>query len=513
VSEQEARGGPHSGEPDRFDRWRGVAGLALGPGLALLLFLLPLDLATDAHRLAAIAALIVVFWVTEAIPLPATALLGVGLFVVAGVAPADVVLSAFSDQVIFLFIGSFMLAQAMQRHGLDRRIAYALLAHPWVGGSTYRTIWTMGLTAWLLSMWISNTASVAMLFPVAIAIAGSTAEAIGSGDSGADGSRYATGLLLMLAYAGSVGGLATPIGTPPNLIGIALLADGTGTRIGFLEWMTFGLPLAAILLAIIFGIVLLLVRPTVRQVPDQVAAIRARRAALGAWSLGERTSLVAFAVAAVFWIAPGVAGLVFGQEDRITTTLEARLPEGIVALLAASLLFLLPADWRRREPTLPWAEAARIDWGTVILFGGGIALGRALFATGLADRLGTGLVDAIGADSRAALTGIGVVVASIVSETSSNTASVNVVLPVILAATEATAATPLVVGVAATLGASMGFMLPVSTPPNAIVYGSGRVRLTDMIRAGLLLDLAGVAVIWLAAQWFLPTVLEAVVGR
>jgi sodium-dependent dicarboxylate transporter 2/3/5 len=512
MNEHEPFPRSRTSEPGRFDRIRGLVGLIGGPLTALVLLLLPLDLSTEAHRVAAVASLMVVFWMTEAIPLPATALLGISLFVIFGVAPASEILAAFGEQVIFLFIGSFMLAKAMQRHGLDRRIAYALLAHPWVGGSTYRTIWALGLTAWTLSMWISNTASVAMLFPVAMAIAGSTSEIMDEAPSEPLGDRYTTGLLLMLAYAGSIGGIATPIGTPPNLIGIALLQEGTGKRIGFLEWMAFGLPLAVVLLVVIFGIVLLLFRPTVRTVPGQTEMMRSRRDTLGPWTTGQRTSLLAFVVAVILWIAPGAASLVFGQEHAIATTLNDRLPEGVAALLAASLLFMLPADWRHREPVLPWEEAAAIDWGTVILFGGGIALGGVLFSTGLADRIGVGLVDAIGANTRSSLTALGVVVASVVSETSSNTASVNVVLPVILAATRATSAAPLEIGVTVTLAASMGFMLPVSTPPNAIVYGSGRVRLIDMIRAGILLDLAGVFTIWLAAQWFLPTVLELVMG-
>src|SRR3989338_1067334 len=199
--------------PGCIDTWRRTAGLALGPAVALLLWWLPLPgLSATAHRLAGVVALVVIYWITEAIPLPVTALLGAALAVIVGIAPAKQVLAAFGDPVIFLFIGSFMLARAMQVHGLDRRIAYTLLAHPWVGGSTDRTLWALGLTACLLSMWMSNTACVAMLFPVALAIARTTAD-----------SRYATGLMLMLAYAASVGGIATPVGTPPNLIGIALI--------------------------------------------------------------------------------------------------------------------------------------------------------------------------------------------------------------------------------------------------------------------------------------------------
>jgi sodium-dependent dicarboxylate transporter 2/3/5 len=501
----------HRPELSGFERQRGLVGLFLGPIVALVLLLLPLgDLTIAQHRLTAVAALIVIFWVTEAIPLPATALLGMALMVVTGIAQAGDVLGAFGDQVIFLFIGSFMIAAAMRVHGLDRRIAYTLLAHPWVGGSTWRTLWALGLTAWLLSMWISNTACVAMLFPVALAIARSTAETIAAAAPGPPDAhrRYATGLLLMVAYAGSIGGLATPVGTPPNLIGIALIEEGTGTRISFLQWMSMGLPLASVLLLVVFGIMLVLFRPPVRQVPGQIARMRTLHASLGPWSAGERNSLLAFVTAVTLWVTPGLVGVALGSDHTLTTTLLRRLPEGIVALLAASLLFLLPTNLRQREFTLRWEDAARIDWGTVILFGGGIALGRMLFQTGLATELGVGLVSSLGVGSAPAMAGLGVLVASIVSETSSNTASANIVLPVMISAAEATAATSIVVGVSTIFGANMGFMLPVSTPPNAIVYGSGQVRLTDMLRAGILLDITGVLLVWFAALWFLPLMID-----
>lgn len=511
--EQEAKDTVQAGELSEFDRWRRTVGLVLGPVLALLVFVAPFDgLSVEAHRLAAVTTLVIVFWVSEAIPLPVTALLAVTLIIVLGISPADLVLDAFGDQVIFLFIGSFILARAMQIHGVDRRIAYALLAHPWVGQSSYRTIWTFGLTAWFLSMWISNTATVAMLFPVALAIARTSSMTGSNGDASTNRRRYATGLLLMLAYAGSMGGLATPVGTPPNLIGIALIEEGTGVRLGFLDWMTFGLPLSAMFLVLAYGVVMLLYRPARVAGLPQIEHVRGARAELGRWSSGERNSLVAFGVAVTLWILPGAVGLLLGSEHQWAELLSERLPEGIVALLAATLLFLLPTNWNQREFTLGWEDAVRIDWGTVLLFGGGIALGSTLFETGLARHIGSGLINALGVQSEPALSAVGITIASIISETSSNTASVNIVLPTLLAAIGPLDASALVVGVATTLGASMGFMLPVSTPPNAIIYGSGEVRLLDMVRAGILLDLVGILLLSLAAFWFLPLVLNTIVG-
>ncbi len=521
-----------------FERARRAIGLPLGPLVGVSVLLLPLPgLTPEAHRLAAVVLLVIVYWLTEAIPIPVTALLGAALAVVLGIAPAAKVLTAFGDPVIFLFIGSFMLARAMQVHGLDRRFAYRLLAHPWVGASTSRTLWTLGLAACLLSMWMSNTACVAMLFPVALAIARTTGAFV-QADAGdpstrpADGGarsglrstgergdesvelraeaprlRYTTGLLLMLTYAASVGGMATPVGTPPNLIGIALIEQALGVRIGFLQWMLFGVPVALLLLGATYGVVAALFPPEIGAVAGQHERIQEANRALGPLSAGERNSLLAFGAAVVLWVGPGLLGLALGAEAPVPKLLETRLPEGIVALLAASLLFVLPVDWRAGRFTLTWPDAVRIDWGTVLLFGGGIALGRLMFETGLAEAVGRGLVRGLGIDGPIGLTALATVLGTLISETCSNTASANMVVPVMLSAAQGIGLTGLRIGVAATLGTSMGFMLPISTPPNAIVYGSRAVRLLDMVRAGLLLDLIGVVVVWAAAVWLLPVVL------
>lgn len=495
-----------------FDYWRGMVGMVAGPLLAIVVLIAPFSGITEVQqRLAAIAALIVVFWVTEAIPLPTGSLLAVGLIVIAGVSPASEVLSAFGDQVIFLFIGSFMLARIMQVHGVDRRIAYLLLAHRWVGQSTYRTIWAIGLTAWLLSMWISNTASVAMLLPVVVAIGRLTGDLLGESLPAPEANRlsrrYTTGLLLMLTYSASIGGMATPVGSPPNLIGIALIDEGTGVRIGFVEWMTVAGPLSVLLLGAAYGVVMLRFRPGMREVPGQLDRIRAAQQDLGTWTAGQRNALLTFAIAVSLWLLPGLVSIVLGADHSMTTTLHERLPEGIVALLAASLLFMIPLDLKERRFTANWEEASQIDWGTILLFGGGIALGRTMIETGLAATVGDGIFAAIGTDQDAVVSAIAVITSSLMSEIGSNTASVNIVLPVVLAAAETLPISSLTIGVGATLGASMGFMLPVSTPPNAIVYGSGQLRIIDMITTGVLLDIIGILVIWLGTLLLVPVLL------
>jgi sodium-dependent dicarboxylate transporter 2/3/5 len=493
-----------------FERWRRTVGLFLGPAVALLLIVLPMpNLSPEAHRLTAVVALVIIYWLTEAIPIPATALLGVSLAVVLGVAPVKTALASFGDPVIFLFVGSFIIARAMQTHGLDRRIAYSLLAHGWVGGSTHRTIWALGLTSWFLSMWMSNTACVAMLFPVALAIARATAEMIQPKESLGENTprlRYTTGLLLMLAFSASIGGIATPVGSPPNLIGIGLIRDATQTQIGFLQWMMFGVPVAVALLVAAYGIILLMFRPEVRRVGGQMELMRQAKQQLGAWTAGQRNSLVAFGVAVVLWLAPGAVGLWLGAEHSLTKTLEAHLPEGVVALLAALLLFVLPTDWRRREFTMTWERAVKIDWGTVLLFGGGIALGKMIFDTKLATLIGDKLIAALGVQTPAALSGAGALMAVTVTETCSNTASANIVVPVMISMAQTLNIAALPPALAATMAVSMAFMLPISTPPNAIVYGSGAVKFTDMLKAGILLDLIGFFIVWAISVWWIPRV-------
>ncbi len=213
---------------------------------------------------------------------------------------------------------------------------------------------------------------------------------------------------------------------------------------------------------------------------------------------------MAFGTAVVLWIAPGVAALALGTSAAPYRFLSARLDEGVVALLAALLLFVLPVDWKRRQFTVTWAQASRIDWGTILLFGGGLSLGRLMFTSGLAEKIGTGLVSASGANSLWAITAVMCAVAILITEVTSNTAATNMLVPVALAISQAAGVSPLPPVLAVAFGASMAFMLPISTPPNAIVYGSGLVPITAMIRCGLLLDLVSFAIIVVGLRLLCP---------
>ena len=307
--------------------------------------------------------------------------------------------------------------------------------------------------------------------------------------------RFGTALMLMISYAAGVGGLLTPIGTPPNLIGIAFIEDETGVSISFFEWVLTALPIVVLMFIALCTILILLNRPEVRRISGAVEYIAEERSKLGPFSKGERNTLIAFAVAVSLWVLPGVIALIFGDESTAYTLIYSRLDEGTVAIIGAALLFTLPIDWSERRFTMNWNEAARIDWGTIILFGCGIALGTLLSDTGLAETIGTGIADLFGFTSLLAVSAVSALIAIIISETTSNTASATIVVPIVIPIAAAAGLDPLVPALAAVFGASFGFMMPVSTPQNAVVYGSGMIPITKMVRSGAVFDVIGLILI------------------
>jgi sodium-dependent dicarboxylate transporter 2/3/5 len=469
--------------PDTQTPWRERTGLVLAPLAFALAWWSCGALPEPARRLAAVLAAVVVLWVTEAIPMAMTAFLGVAVAVMLGVAPATQAFAPFADPLIFVFIGTFMLARAIFVHGLDRRFAFALLGLPGVGAHPVRVLAAYaGITA-IISMWISNTATVAMMFPIGLSL-------LAAMDAPP---RYQAALLLSTAFAASIGGLGTPVGTPPNLIGIGLLRRETGAEVPFFSWMALGLPVVTILWAWMF---VDLRRGAAATAHTAIAALVDReRARLGPWTRGQVNTVAAFAFTVALWVLPGLVALVGGQDHPWYRQLTGALPEGVVAILGATLLFVLPVDLRRHRFTLEWDDAVQIDWWIVFLYGGGIALGTLAFSTGLAEAMGRGLTSLLGIRSAFGLMAVSTAIATLLSETTSNTAAANMVVPVVIAFARAAGIDPVLPSLGATMGASLGFMLPVSTPCNAIVYGSGRIPLTVMLRHGLALDVVGVVVI------------------
>jgi sodium-dependent dicarboxylate transporter 2/3/5 len=486
----------YSPAEERFNRRRRTAGLAAAPATFVLLLLLPLPLDPAPHRLAAILGLVVVLWITEALPVSVTAMLGPVLAVVLRVADARTALAPFADPIIFLFIGSFILARAMFVHGLDRRIAYGALSWRFVGSHPVRVLVVYGGVAAALSMWISNTATTAMMFPIGLSIVSHLIRASAGDEPGRRAvRRFAMGLMLITSFAASIGGMATPVGTPPNLIGIGMLERIAGFRIGFFEWMAIGVPIVLILFAALaVGFSLACARGVSMGV-GSAALVRQELGKLGPLSASERNVLVAFGLTVLLWTAPGLLAIVGLDGTPLARAYEASIPEGIAAMLGAMLLFVLPTDWRARRFTLTWEEAARIDWGIVLLYGGGLALGSLAFSTGLAGSIGRGVTAWLPSHDTIALTVTFTAVAIVLSETTSNTASANMIVPVAIAVSEAAGVRAIEPALGATLGASMGFMMPISTAPNAIVYSSGFVPIGTMMRYGIWLDVLGFVVI------------------
>jgi len=485
---------------ERFERGRRTVGLFLAPAVAVAFFILPLDMEPAQQTLAAVLLGVMVMWVTEPVPIPVGGLIGVAAIVMLGVAPSEDVLAPFGSGTVFVFIGAFILAQAMLRHGLARRFAFRVLSLPGVGRTTTRVVVAFGLITAMLSAFVSNTATVAMLLPTALgilAVIASLMQERGIVKEGFDPTRLRVGvaLMLMLAYGASVGGLLTPVGSPPNLIGRGLIEEATDETITFAQWMVMALPICAAMFVVLAVVLLLLNKPEIKDITGVEEYVATERERMGSFSAAERNTMIAFTVTVVLWVVPGIVALFAGGDSAIYETVSDRLDEGMVAVLGASLLFLLPTDWSKREFTLNWSDAQAIDWGTVVLFGTGIIFGTLLEETGLAKTIGNGASDALGLSSTLAITAFAIVLAITVSETTSNTASAAVVVPIIIPIAVAAGINPFVPALAATFAASFGFMLPVSTPQNAVVYGSGVVPITKMIRSGFSFDILGALLI------------------
>ncbi len=518
----------------RFDLLRRRTGFVLAPLLFAFIYTANFESLADkptAHRLAAVMAAVVVLWVTEAIPMALTALLGATACVMLQVAPAKNVFAPFADQLMFLFIGSFMLARAIELHGLDRRLALSVLTLRAVGGSPSRVLFAFGATTAFISAWISNTATTAMMFAIGLSILkvlrdeGTKNEERGTGNGEREANapsqagndpvphpsfsvphsslpkldpRYATGLMLMTSFSASIGGLATPIGTPPNVIGLNFIRklvthDGTPIDVTFFEWCLIGVPIVVVLYLFLFTYLNWFCPAGVTELAGGREYLERQRRELGPWTRGQLSTLAAFVVMVVLWVTPGVIALGWGETSDAYKWCKSSLPEAVPALLGAGLLFLLPG--KQGRPALAWSEATQIDWGVVLLYGGGFAFGMLAQETGLADILGKNMIAWLPNAGSFGFLIAATLVATLVSEATSNTASANIVVPVVITMATAAGVDPLEPALGATFGCSLGFMLPVSTPCNAIVYGSGLVPLGRMIRYGALLDVAGTIVI------------------
>ncbi len=464
-------------------------GLVAGPVAfaALLALPAPEGLGEAAWRTAAVAVLMAVWWMSEALPIPATSLLPLLLLPVLGVRPIKEAAAPYANPLIFLFLGGFMLAIAMQRWQLHRRIALTII-HA-LGTAPRRLVAGFMLACAFLSMWISNTATTMMMLPIGLSVV----ELVRRGEDRQEGERFATGLMLAIAYACSIGGLATLIGTPTNALLAAFVEERYGIEIRFVDWMLTAAPLAVVGLALTYLVLTRLVFPVrLPEIPGGRQLIARELAQMGPLSRAEKLVAAVFAGTASLWIArPLLAPWLPGLSDTG------------VAMLAAVVLFALPVDWKAGVFALDWESAKRVPWGVLLLFGGGLSLAGAIDKTGLAGWIG-GSIQLAERWPAVVVTLIVVAMIILLTELTSNTATVAAFLPVLASVAAAIGREPLPLLVPATLAASCAFMLPVATPPNAIVYGSGCVTIPQMARAGIVLNLLFVGLVTALASLPLP---------
>jgi sodium-dependent dicarboxylate transporter 2/3/5 len=462
--------------------------LLVGPAVAVsMLFLGPLGGMSDAAwRTAALALWMGIWWLTEAVPIAATALLPIVVLPLFGIATVNAAAAPYANPVIYLFFGGFVLAAAFERSGLHRRLALSLISV--VGTKPDRIVAGFMLAAGLISMWVSNTASVLMLLPLAYSLLGGASWSLSTqnprsvGPTGDPGARpaptdFEKALLLGIAYAATIGGYGTLVGTPPNALLAGFLSQTHGIRVGFLDYMLIGLPIVLVGLPVTW-LVLTRVAFRVRETDAIIDAgtVRDQRAALGAPSHAEVFVGIVALCTAVAWITqPWLSRIVPG------------LSEAGISIACAVVLLACPIDrhWTR---AIDWQDAERIPWGVLVLFGGGLSLASAIQDGGLAKWIGDS-VGGVRSLHPLLLVLIVTTVITFLGEFTSNTATAAAFLPIASSLAVGAGMNPLLLAVAAGLAASNGFMMPVGTPPNAIVFGSGRLSIPEMARAGFLIDL------------------------
>lgn len=462
-------------------RNRALAAILAGPVLfaALMIAPAPAGMPVEAWRLVAVLAWMVAWWLSEAVPLAATALLPIVVMPLVGIADVGTVTSAYGHPVVYLFLGGFMLAAAIEKAGLHRRIALAIVAR--VGTGPRRLMLGFMAATAALSMWITNTAATIMMF----AVATSVIHFLRRQDVGAATlRRIGVGLMLSIAYSASIGGLGTLIGSPPNALLASMLSSEYGIEVGFADWMMLGLPVAIVMLAATWALfAFVLFRPVGPAIPDLSGIIGQERAALGEMGRAERTVAAVFGLAAIGWI--------FG--NPISTLTGLPVTDTAVAIGAAVLLFAIPVDRTWKRFALDWEAAAGLPWNVLLLIGGGLAVGSAFQETGFATWIGSNVRDI---DLPiVVLILIATTIMVLMTEIMSNTAAAATMLPVLAGVAVGFGHQPMLLAVPAAFAASMAFMMPVATPPNAIVFSHDDLKIADMVRAGACLNLVAVAVV------------------
>jgi solute carrier family 13 (sodium-dependent dicarboxylate transporter), member 2/3/5 len=470
---------------------KGNIGFVLGPLLFLLIlfFSNPEGLSEEGVSVLAVTIWIAIWWISEAVPIEVTALLPIVLFPLTGGPGLVETCASYAHKYIFLFMGGFILAIAIEKWNLHKRIALVIINR--VGTNLVMVIWGFMLSTAFLSMWISNTATTVMMLPIGMAIITQLGKR--HGEDANLYKNFSTALMLAIAYSASIGGMATLIGTPPNLILAGVIHETYGIELSFAQWFKFGLPISGVLLFICWKyLTKIAFKMGKLEFPGGKAAIKSQLHDLGKMSKEEKVILVVFISTALAWIS----------RSLILTSFIPALDDTIIAISSAVILFTLPSS-KKGEKLINWHDAMKLPWGILILFGGGIALAVGFQNSGLAAWI---------AGQLASLSGIHLIVLLLIlvaavnflTEITSNLATASVLLPILAPLALAMDVHPFGLMVGCTLAASCAFMLPVATPPNAIVFGSGHIALSNMIKTGVWLNIFSIVLITLIVYFVLP---------
>lgn len=478
-----------------------LAGFILGPVLFMLtmLFFQPEGLSAEGKSVLAVTLWIAVWWITEAIPIPATSLLPLILLPVTGAMQGNVVASSYGNDIIFLFLGGFFIATAMEKWNLHKRMALSIISV--IGTSTQQILLGFMAATGFLSMWVSNTAAVMMMVPMGLAITAQIASTLAGKPEEEELPKFEKSLIFGIGYAGTIGGLGTLIGTPPNIILVAQMNELFGITISFAQWMLFAVPV--VLLMLFFTWLYLgrmKFRTSIRQLPGGRELIQSERSKLGNTSFEEGMVGLVFVLAAFMWITREflwVDGGLFMPIPGIS--------DGMIAIMAAALLFIIPAKAESSSRILNWSDSKDIPWGVLLLFGGGLAIAAGFRSSGLSDWMGEQLTMLDGFHLIVIIS-CATLLIMMMTEITSNTATATMILPVVAALAIALGIHPFALMIPCAMAANCAFMLPVGTPPNAIIFGTGKLKIIDMVRAGFSVNVFATLIIILAVYYLLPIV-------
>lgn len=462
-------------------------GFLLGPIICLIICLL--ENSTLYFTLGA-ASWMVIWWITEAVSISITALLPLVLFPLFGVHDFSIVAASYGHRIIFLFMGGFIIALGMEKWNLHQRIALRIIG---LTGSSARGI-LIGfmLATGLISMWISNTATAVMMLPIALSVNDIVRKA-NEGNSSVK--VFSLALFLGIAYAANIGGIATIIGTPPNAVLASILSDQLGIELTFSRFMLVGVPAATIMMLIAYFILSRGLGNSVEFVDIQ-PIIREKKSALGKMSSEEKKVLVIFSITAFLWVFRNPINAMVGQK---------LLNDYIVSMAGGVAMLTVPSSFKEGKQLLLWEDMKRLPWGILILFGGGLALAKALEVSGVIEQISL-FVSNSGVEEISFIMLILIAISLFLTEVMSNVALTTIFLPVVIGISTGLGANSLYFAIPATLAASFAFMLPVSTPPNAIVFSSGMITVPQMMRKGVLLNVLGIILLWLLGLFVLPLI-------